>query len=86
MRLSEFRAIYLNRLMIVRENLLIKYPNMKERIEYICDVLANKLSSLRTSTLADYIHTLYLATKEFSEFKELIPSKKEVEELLKGDE
>jgi len=86
MKLAKFRAKYMTRLQELKQSLLSQYPERRERIEYICDLLMNKLANLRTHTLADYIHTLHLATKEFSEFKELIPSAKEVEELLKGTE
>jgi hypothetical protein len=84
MRLSDFKAMYLAKLLELKRKLLEKYPNKKERIEYVCDLLANKLSNLRTITLADYIRVLYLAVKEFPEFKELIPSVKEVEEILRS--
>jgi hypothetical protein len=84
MRLSDFRALYLSKLMACKESLLAKYPDRRDRIEYICDVLANKLNNLRTSTLADYIRTLYLATKEFPEFKELIPTVKDVQQILRS--
>jgi len=33
--------------------------------------------------LADYIFTLYLASREFSVFEELLPSEQEVEQLIK---
>jgi uncharacterized protein YdhG (YjbR/CyaY superfamily) len=86
MRLSDFRAKYMARLLALRRELEQKYPERRERIEYITDVLANKLSNLRSHTIADYLFTAYLATKEFPEFHELIPPTKEIEEILdEGD-
>jgi hypothetical protein len=82
MKLSSFRAKYLSKLLALKRELEQKYPDKRERIEYIVDVIANKLENLRTHTLADYIFTLYLATKEFPEFSELTPTSKEIEEIL----
>jgi hypothetical protein len=82
MKLSSFRAKYLSKLLELRRELEQKYPERRERIEYICDILANKLQNLRTHTVADYIFTLYLASKEFPEFSELTPTSKEIEEIL----
>jgi hypothetical protein len=82
MRLREFRAKYMAKLLNLRKELLEKYPDKAERVEYVADVLANKLSNLRVYTLADYLHTVHLAIKEFREFEELVPSEGEIEELL----
>jgi 2-hydroxy-3-keto-5-methylthiopentenyl-1-phosphate phosphatase len=73
-------------LLNLKRQLLEKYPERRERIVYIVDVLASKLSNLRIYTLADYLHTVWLAVKEFGEFEEMVPSEKEVEELLKEGE
>jgi len=86
MRLAKFRAKYMARLQELRQRLLSQYPERRERIEYICDLLMNKLQNLRTHTLADYIHTVYLAIKEFPEFKEIIPPPEEVEKLLNEED
>jgi hypothetical protein len=85
-RLREFKAKSLARLVEIRRQLLEKYPDRSERVRYITDLLATKLESLRTYTLTDYIFTLYQASKEFSELEQLMPSASEVEELLKTSE
>jgi hypothetical protein len=85
-KLREFKARSLARLVELRKELLSKYPDKAERIRYIADVIATKLENLRTFTLTDYIATLYHASKEFAEFEQLIPSSKEVEELLRSGE
>ena len=82
--LKKFRAVYLARLINLRKTLIEKYPDRRERIEYICDTLEDELSELRTHTLAHYLHIVYQAYKEFPEFSEMIPSGSEVEELLKS--
>ena len=82
--LKKFRAVYLARLINLRKTLLEKYPDRRDRIEYICDTLENDLNELRTHTLAHYLHIVYQAYKEFPEFSEMIPSGSEVEELLKS--
>ncbi|MFH8120349.1 MAG: hypothetical protein QXS37_06110 [Candidatus Aenigmatarchaeota archaeon] len=85
MELREFKAMSLAKLMSLSKKLKEKYPERADRIEYIVFELVSKLQNLRTYTLTDYLFTLYLATREFQEFAELIPNEKTVEELLSED-
>jgi len=84
--LREFKAKSLAKLIEIKRELLEKYPDRSERINYIVDLLATKLDNLRTYTLTDYIFTLYQASKEFRELEQLIPSYQETDELLKDGE
>jgi len=85
--LRQFRARQLAQLLRLREELVAKYPEREERINFLVDLLAVKLHNLRRYTLADYLFTLHLASKEFSEFAALIPKDpKDVERLLEGEE
>ena len=84
--MREFKAKSLTRLIEIKRQLLEKYPDKADRVNYLVDVIATKLENLRIFTLTDYIATLYHASKEFAEFEQLIPSSKEVEELLKSSE
>jgi hypothetical protein len=86
MKLREFKAKYMARLLNLRKQLLERYPDRVQRIEYIVDILSNKLSNLRIYTLADYLHIVRLAVKEFPEFEVLVPAEDEVEQLLRGGE
>jgi hypothetical protein len=86
MELREFKAKYMARLLNLRKQLLERYPERRERIEYIVDILSNKLQTLRVYTLADYLHTVHLASKEFKEFEVLVPTEEEIEQLLRGGE
>ena len=86
MNLREFRALELTKLVRIKQELMRKYPDRAGRIEEICDIIAGKLSTLRTYTLADFIFLLYQASKEFPEFSELIPDEKVVAELMRGGE
>lgn len=86
MELREFKVKQIVKLREVEEVLINKYPEKRERVRNIVDILVAKLSNLRAYTLYDYLETIYLASREFPEFKELIPSTSEVEELLEGDE
>jgi len=86
MKLREFKSKQLAKLMEIKKQLTEKYPEKNERIRYIVDMLVHKLYNLRVYTLTDYLHTLYLATREFAEFEQLIPSPDEVEELLRSAE
>jgi len=84
--LREFRAKQLASLLRLREELVSKYPEREERINHIVDLLAVKLHNLRRYTFNDYLFALYQASKEFPEFRGLVPSPEEVEELLEGEE
>jgi len=83
MTLREFKAKYLARLLNMKKQLLEKYPDRADRVEYVVDVLVAKLENLRVFTLTDYLATLHHAAKEFRELEELIPSEREIDELLK---
>ena len=84
MGLREFRSKYLTKLLNIKDELLSKYPDKSEKVQYLIDVLVVKLQRLRLYTLADYLFTLYQASKEFKEFERLIPTQEEVDELLEG--
>jgi hypothetical protein len=86
MRLREFKAKYMAKLMELRKRLTEKYPDRSDRVIYISDLLMAKLRSLRTFTLTDYLATLYDATREFSEFESLLPGEKEIESLLNASD
>jgi hypothetical protein len=84
MELREFKAKYMARLLNLRKQLLERYPDKAQRVEYVIDILGSKLSSLRIYTLADYLRTVQLAIKEFKEFEVLVPTEEEIEQLLRG--
>jgi DNA gyrase/topoisomerase IV subunit A len=81
-----FKAWSIARAIELKKQLVEKYPEKRERVEYIIDLLINKLRNLRVFTLTDYLATLHHAAKEFREIEQIIPSEQEVEELLKGGE
>jgi hypothetical protein len=83
--LREFKVRYLTKLLNMKRQLIEKYPERKERAEYIVDVLVAKLEQLRTFTLPDYLATLYSATKEFPELEALVPTEQEIQELYEGE-
>ena len=85
MTLREFKAKYLTKLLNLRKQLLEKYPEKTQRIEYVVSVLAAKLEHLRTFTLPDYLVTIYQSMKEFKEFEELMPSEEEIKRLLERE-
>jgi hypothetical protein len=84
--LREFKAKYLAKLLNLKKQLIEKYPDRSERLNYIIDLLATKLENLRTFTLTDYLFTLYLATKEFPELEAMIPGEEEIQELTSPSE
>ena len=73
----------MTKLLNLKKQLIEKYPDRAQRIEYITDFLITKLEQLRVYTLTVYITMLYKASREFSEFEQLIPTSNEIEELLK---
>jgi hypothetical protein len=84
--LREFKTKYMAKLLELRQQLLEKYPSKRDRVELVVDALMTKLYNLRTFTLPDYLHTVYLASKEFPELQAMIPSEEEVKMLLKSGE
>ena len=82
MTLREFKAKYLTKLLNLRKQLLEKYPEKTQKIEYMVSMLVAKLEHLRTYTLSDYVATIYQAIREFKEFEELVPSEDEIRKLL----
>ena len=86
MKLREFKALMLARILQLKNELLQKYPEKSERIYELTELLVHKTQNLRAFTLSDYIHTLYLASKEFTEFEKIIPSADIIEELLRDED
>lgn len=86
MKLREFKALMLTKILSLKKELLQKYPERSERIEQLTELLIHKTQNLRIFTLSDYIHTLYLASKEFPEFEKIMPSANVVEELLRDED
>lgn len=78
-----FKAKTMAKLVNLERELKEKYADRQERIDYIVSLLMAKLSTLQPFGLPDFIFTIYLASKEFPEFKELMPSLEEMEELMK---
>ncbi|MEM1898788.1 MAG: hypothetical protein QXD36_06835 [Sulfolobales archaeon] len=81
-KIEEFKIKNLVELLALETQLKQKYSEKADRIEYIISLLQSKLSTLHLHSLSDYLFTLYLASQEFNEFKELIPSRDEIMELL----
>jgi hypothetical protein len=84
-RLAKLKTKYMSMLLSLRNELLQKYPEKVDRVEYIVDTLMHKLYALKSHSLTDYIHTVYLASKEFPEFSKMMPKEEEIEEILKED-
>jgi hypothetical protein len=82
-KLSRFKAKHMSMLIQLKDELMQRYPEKADRVELIIDILMNKLYALKSHSLADYLHTLHLATKEFKEFSKMMPSSEEIEEILK---
>ena len=86
MKLRDYRAKTFAKLFELRKELIEKYPNRAERIKFLCDLIAGKLTNLRVYTLGDFMSTLYHASNEFKEFEVLVPKSDEVEKLLESEE
>ena len=78
MKLEKFKTVQIAKLNQIK---LQHKDNV--RIQEIVDLhLIPKLQHLRAMDLADYIFSLYLASREFTVFEDLIPSEQEVEQLI----
>lgn len=86
MRLSEFRALMLSKLLEISKQLKEKYNDKRDKIDHITNTLVVKLQQLRKTTLTDYIFTLYMYSKEFKELEELIPDHETIKKLLEDAE
>jgi len=82
MKFAKFKAKYIALLNEMKRELLSKYPDKAERVERIIDTLVHKAYTLKSHSLADFIHTIHLACREFEDFCKLMPSPKEVGELF----
>jgi hypothetical protein len=79
MNIHKFKAEQLSKLITIKQRF-----SDNARIREIVDLcLVPKLQHLRAMDLAGYIFTLYLASREFPVFEELMPSEQEVEHLVK---
>lgn len=77
--LEKFKAVQITRLIALKQQLADN-----ARIQEIVDLyLVPKLQHLRAMDLAGYIFTIYLASREYAVFEELIPTEEEVEKLIK---
>lgn len=79
-----FRNKQLLKLIELRKKLLEKYNSEQhvKRIDYLFELLTMKLQYLNEESLLDYIRLIILCSKEYEEFKELIPSSEELDNLL----
>jgi len=77
-KLSQFKSVQLAKLSQIK----LQYRDNERIIEIIDLHLIPKLQHLRQMDLVDYIFTLYLASREFNVFEELIPSEETVEQLI----
>ena len=77
MKLEKFKAEHISMLISIKQ----QYADNARVAEIIDLHLIPKLYHLRAMDLADYIFTLYLASREFRVFEELIPSEQEVDKL-----
>ena len=76
--LQRFKLEQLSRLVAIKQ----QYSNNQRVWEIVENHLIPKLQHLRAMDLANYIFELYLASREFSAFEELIPSEQEVDALI----
>jgi hypothetical protein len=78
MKLYKFKAEHISRLISIKQ----QFSDNQRIAEIVDNHLLPKLQHLRAMDLADYIFTLYLASREFNVFEELIPSEETVDHLI----
>ena len=84
MNLEDFKVKYILKLGEVEQLLLEKYPDKKERIVFLCNLLESKLENLELHNMHDYLATIFHSKEEFPEIMELWPWDYEVEQLLQN--
>ena len=82
-KLEKFKSKYMVLLSELKKELLSKYP--ESRVEYIVDTLIHKVYALDFYTLADFLHTLYLACKEMRELCRIMPTQQDIDKLLEEE-
>jgi len=82
MRLVKFKTKYTVLLNELRKQLVSKYPDKAQRVEYIIDTLIHKVYTLKSHSLVNFIHSLYQACKEIQEICGIIPTQQEINELF----
>jgi hypothetical protein len=78
-KLATFRARQITKLLEIEGRLLEKYPGESDRIRFLVDRLVEKLRFLKTRSFASYVVAVYQASREFPEFRELLPKPDEIE-------
>jgi hypothetical protein len=86
LRLRELKSRYMAKLLDLRKQLLEKYSDKREKVEFVVDRLMGKLQLLKARWMPDYIYTVYQYAKEFPELEALIPSEEEIREIEKESE
>jgi hypothetical protein len=79
MRLEKFKAIQISKLAQLKQ----QHADNARIAEIIDLYLMPKLQHLRQMDLSDYIFTLYLASREYAVFEELIPSVEDVDKIIR---
>jgi hypothetical protein len=77
-KLEKFKVVQISKLIALKQ----QHSDNVRIAEIVDNHLLPKLQHLRAMDLSDYIFTLYLASREFEFFEELIPSEQEVEQLI----
>ena len=81
-KLYAFKAKYLARLLKLRRELKQKYPEKADRVEEIAFEIAPRLANLRKHMLTDYLFTVTLICREFTELCQLVPTENEIKTLF----
>jgi len=78
--LYKFKTIQISKLIALKQ----QHRDNQRIAEIVDNHLLPKLQHLRQMDLADYIFSLYLASREFNVFEDLIPSEQEVDTLIEN--
>jgi hypothetical protein len=82
---AEWKAFQLARLLDLQSYLLKAKPELELRIKWLVELLIIKLENVRSiSTLYEYLKTLYMASTEFPEFRDIMPTTQSVEKLIQA--
>jgi hypothetical protein len=79
-KLYKFKTVQIAKLNQIK----LRYKDNARVQEIIDHHLIPKLQHLRAMDLSDYIFTLYIASREYSVFEELIPTEQEVDAVIEN--
>ena len=83
LKLEEFKSKYLRVLEGVKSELLSSYPEKRDEIVSVIELIERELRSLSLLTLRRYLDLVYQFAGKYIELNDIVPKPSEVEDLIR---